>query len=246
MAQKVVFAGSVEITVAESGLTPAQAFVRYALSIGALKFEPEYPRKWFQTKIGRRSPYFFNSGLFNTAKCLEVLAVAFGEAIEARYEETELPDVIYGPAYKGIQIATVVAGSLALGYEDYNPGVAYNRKEVKDHGEGGLLVGVDMRGKRVLLVDDVITSGGSKREALGFIRLAGGIPIGCIIAFDRQEIGEAGTLSATQEFTQMTGLPIYAAATLGDLIQVLEEGPAVPGGLEALPHIVAYRDQYGV
>lgn len=146
MAQKVVFAGSVEITVAESGLTPAQAFVRYALSIGALKFEPEYPRKWFQTKIGRRSPYFFNSGLFNTAKCLEVLAVAFGEAIEARYEEAELPDVIYGPAYKGIQIATVVAGSLALGYEDYNPGVAYNRKEVKDHGEGGLLVGVDMRG----------------------------------------------------------------------------------------------------
>jgi orotate phosphoribosyltransferase len=260
MAQKVAFGlGFVEVSVREA--TPAETatfaqdptgereaareFVAYALSIGAIKFEPEYPDKWFQTKIGRHSPYFFNSGLFCSARDLYEMAQAYLAVVEAHLTEEELPDVIYGPAYKGIQIADGLASAL-FDLNDYNPGVAFNRKEAKDHGEGGLLVGANMQGRRVLLVDDVITSGKSKHEALGFIRGAGGVPIGCVIAFDRQEVGEDGTLSAAQEFTQMTGLPIYAAATLDDLIRELEEGPAVPGGAEALPHILAYKDQYGV
>lgn len=261
MVQKVALVlGSVDVSIREA--TPAEAaafaqdptgerkaareFVAYALSIGAIKFEPEYPSKWFQTKIGRHSPYFFNSGLFCLAQDMHQMAQAYQAVVEAHLSEDELPDVIYGPAYKGIQIADGLALALFLDRDGYSPGVAFNRKEAKDHGEGGLLVGAKMKGKRVLLVDDVITSGQSKREALESIRSAGGVPIGCVIAFDRQEIGEDGTLSAAQEFTQMTGLPIYAAATLDDLIRELEEGPAVPGGAEALPHILAYKDQYGV
>ncbi len=222
-------------------------FVHYALSIGAIKFEPDYPRKWFQTKIGRHSPYFFNSGLFSTARDMYEMAQAYQAVVEAHLSEDELPDVIYGPAYKGIQIADSLALALFLDRGSvYNPGVAFNRKEAKDHGEGGSLVGAQMEGKRVLLVDDVITSGQSKREALEAIRAAGGIPIGCVIAFDRQEVGEGGGSSAAQEFTQTTGLPLYAAATLDDLIRELEEGSAVPGGAEALPHILAYKDLFGV
>lgn len=261
MTQKVTLvAGMVEVSVREA--TPAEIvafasestderkiareFLRYALSIGAIKFEPEYPDKWFKTKIGRHSPYFFNSGLFCSARDMYEMARAYQAVVEAHLSEDELPEVIYGPAYKGIQIADGLAMALFYDRDDYNPGVAYNRKEAKDHGEGGLLVGAKMEGKRVLLADDVITSGQSKREALEAIRAAGGTAVGCVIAFDRQEVGENSTLSAAQEFMQMTGLPLYAAATLEDLIQELEEGPAVPGGAEALPHIIAYKDQYGV
>ncbi len=250
MAQKVVSAlivGAMEISVADSQWTPAQSFVRYALDIGALTL---FPGEGRMLKSKRVSPYFFNSGRFNTAGTIDKLASAYVDVIEEHYGTMDvLPEVIFGPAYKGIQIATMVAYQLSLGSEDgYDPGVAFNRKEAKDHGEGGILVGCSLAGKRVLIVDDVITDGASKREAVELIWAEGGIPIGCVIAFDRQERGikEGDTCSAAQRFQEDFGLPVYAAATLDDLILVLEEGADIPGAGETLPKILAYKDQYGV
>lgn len=222
----------------------AQNFVHYALGIGALMLYPDEGRK---LKSGRLSPYFFNSGLFSTAASIDQLAGAYVNAIEEHYDGGTLPDVIFGPAYKGIQIATMVAYLLSLGQADYDPGIAFNRKEAKDHGEGGVLVGRSLAGKRVLIVDDVITDGASKREAVEIIRAAGGTPIGCVIAFDRQERGteEGDTRSAAQRFQEDFGIPVYAAAALDDLILLLEEGPDFPGASATLPKILAYKDQYG-
>ena len=217
----------------------ASAFVRFALEIGALQLLPQGR----SLKSGRLSPYFFNSGIFSTATTIDGLADAYVHVIEAHYDGDVLPDVIFGPAYKGIQIATMVAYLLSLGHSDYDPGIAFNRKEAKDHGEGGVLVGSSLAGKRVLIVDDVITDGASKREAVDIIRAQGGTPIGCVIAFDRQERGvdEADARSAAQRFEQDLGIPVYAVATLANLISVLEEGQS-----EMLPKILAYKDQYGV
>lgn len=260
MSQKVVLvAGMVDVSVREA--TPAEAaafaqdptgerkaareFVRYALSIGALTLYPDEGRK---LKSGRLSPYFFNSGLFSTAVSIDRLAAAYVSVIEEHYDEDDLPAVVFGPAYKGIQIATMVAYQLSLGQYVYDPGIAFNRKETKDHGEGGVLVGSSLAGKRVLIVDDVITDGASKREAVELICAEGGTPIGCVIAFDRQERGikEGDTCSAAQRFQGDFGLPVYAAATLDDLILLLEEDADFPGASEALPKILAYKDQYGV
>lgn len=249
MAQKVLTVGIAEVQVWATGSDRderqhALNFVRYALDLGALTLYPDEGRK---LKSGRLSPYFFNSGLFSTAASIDQLAGAYVNTIEAHYDEDTLPDVIFGPAYKGIQIATMVAYLLSLGQINYDPGIAFNRKEAKDHGEGGVLVGSDLAGKRVLIVDDVITDGASKREAVELIRTAGGIPIGCVIAFDRQERGsdERDPRSAALRFQEEFGIPVYAAATLDDLILLLEEGPGFPGASEVLPKILVYRDQYG-
>jgi orotate phosphoribosyltransferase len=212
----------------------AETFVAYALGIGALELLPE-GRK---LKSGRISPYFFNSGLFNTGDTVSNLARAYAAAAS---EFT--PEVVFGPAYKGIPLATAVAQAIGG-----NVGYAFNRKEAKDHGEGGIIVGMPLEGKDVLIVDDVMTTGGSADEAAEIIMKNGGNLIGCIIAFDRQERSKEGLLSAVQEFEQ-NWVPVRAAATLADLIAYLRRIPAESGDDEVgemFEKILAYRKEYGV
>lgn len=214
---------------------PAEILVAYALRIGALELLPNGRA----LKSGRISPYFFNSGLFNTGDTVSNLARAYAAAAS---EFT--PEVIFGPAYKGIPLATAV--SQAIGG---NIGYSFNRKEAKDHGEGGIIVGAQLAGKKVLIVDDVMTTGTSSGEAVEIIRVNSGIPIAAVIAFDRQERGKEGVFSAVQEFEHTYEIPVCAAATLADLIALLErnqsEHPDDQVG-EMLEKILAYRKEYGV
>ncbi|MFA5841638.1 MAG: orotate phosphoribosyltransferase [Candidatus Paceibacterota bacterium] len=218
-------------------LNPAEQFVSYALNIGAMELLPNGR----ELKSKRISPYFFNSGLFNTGESISNLAKAYAGAINRR----PFPrGVIFGPAYKGIPLATAVAQALGgkIGY-------AFNRKEAKDHGEGGVIVGASLKGEEVIIVDDVMTTGTSSGEAVEITIANGGIPIACIIAFDRQERGKEGKLSAVQEFQKNYGIPVYAAATLTDLILFLEKTPAESGDDnigEIIEKILAYRKEYGV
>lgn len=224
--------------------THAEAFIRYAHAIGALEFLPEGRT----LKSGRISPYFFNSGLFNTGEALSTLAegyaaAAFGYSTPGSVGNFR-PDVIFGPAYKGIPLATALAQAMGgdIGY-------AFNRKEAKDHGEGGIIVGASLEGKKVLIVDDVMTTGTSSGEAVEIIRANGGLPIGCVIAFDRQERGKESELSAVQEFMRNYEIPVRAAATLSDLIGLMERTPAEGGDDEIgemLEKIRAYSKEYGV
>lgn len=227
--------------------TPSgREFVAYALSIGALELTPA-GRK---LKSGRISPYFFNAGLFYTAEATDHLALSYASAIDRADEDGQLsPDVIFGPAYKGIVIAASTASMLRFEFMGYNKiAWAHDRKEEKAHGDGGTLVGAPLKGKRVIIVDDVITDGKSKRDAVDRIRGAEGVSVACVIAFDRQERGAdpADPRPSAVSFHEEFGIPVLAAATLEDLIQVLEEEPAVPGAAETLPLILKYRDQYGV
>ncbi len=191
-----------------------ETFFRCALEIGALEIIPE-GRK---LKSGRLSPYFFNSGLFTTGRTLNVLLSAYRWAWGTHPILGAIPsqvEVVYGPAYKGIPLA---AGLSLLNPSLWHLGYAFNRKEAKDHGEGGTIIGAAMEGKRVLLIDDVMTSGMSSAEAVEIVQAHGGIPVGALIAFDRQEVGQDGKLSAVQEFEQKFGIPVAAAATLEDFL----------------------------
>jgi len=224
--------------------TPAEQFVHHALKIGALELVPE-GRK---LKNGRLAPYFFNSGLFNTGMTIDKLATAYASALDAPFGVDV--EVIFGPAYKGIPLSVAAAMKWAE-LSGHDVGYAFNRKEAKDHGEQGIIVGASLAGKKVLLIDDVITDGGTKREAMDIVTRPqnGGIPIGLIIAFDRQERGKDSDLSAAQEFQRNYGIPVEAAATLTDLISVLENTPAESGDDnvgEMLDKILAYKAQYGV
>lgn len=215
---------------------PAENFVAYALRGGALELLPEGRA----LKSGRISPYFFNSGLFNTGDTLSHLALAYtAAASEFAFE------VVFGPAYKGIPLATAVAQAIGG-----NVGYSFNRKEAKDHGEGGIIVGAQLAGKKILIVDDVMTTGTSSGEAVEIIRTNGGIPIACVIAFDRQERSKEGMLSAVQEFERTYGIPVRAAATLSDLVNLLERSTVQKlRGDEIdtiLKKILDYRSQYGV
>jgi orotate phosphoribosyltransferase len=215
----------------------SEQFLSHAIGIRALEFIPE-GRK---LKSGRLSPYFFNSGLFTTGYDLAHLATAYTETIEQSAPEF---DVIFGLAYKGIPLATCVATMLAVTSKAYaTVAWCFNRKERKDHGEGGLLVGANLKGKRVLIIDDVITDGASKREAVRVIQEHGGTPVGCVIAFDRQERGmnEGDSRSARQSLEDELRIPIFAVATLDDLIEYMND----PNFAEMYPKILAYRDQYG-
>jgi orotate phosphoribosyltransferase len=208
----------------------AQGFVKFAVEAGVLRFGE------FRTKAGRLSPYFFNSALFDDGAKLMRLA----EFYARRLLLSGLAfDMLYGPAYKGITLASATAVELArLGR---NVPFVHNRKEAKAHGEGGLLVGAPLAG-RVVIIDDVITDGASKREAIEMIRAAGATPAGVLIALDRQERG-AGELSATQEVSRDYGLPVTAIATLTDILATLRGNPERRADVD---RIERYREQYGV
>ena len=215
----------------------ARDFVHFAVRCGVLRFGE------FKTKAGRLSPYFFNAGLFNDGEKLGRL----GEFYARRLLESGLAfDMLFGPAYKGITLASAVAVELArLGR---NVPFAYNRKEAKDHGEGGVLVGAPVGG-RVLIIDDVISAGTSVRESVRLLQAAGARPCGVLIALDRQERATEGDKdmewSAVQFVTRTLQLNVAAIATLNDLLQYLKstEDPALQ--VFAQP-VQRYRDRYGV
>lgn len=215
----------------------AQDFVAFALEAGVLRFGE------FKTKAGRLSPYFFNAGLFDDGLKLGKLASFYARRLLA---DGLSFDMIFGPAYKGITLASAVAVELAR--MGHNVPYAYNRKEAKDHGEGGTLVGAPVRG-RVLIIDDVISAGTSVRESIAMITAAGGTPCGVAIALDRQEKatheGQDAPWSAVQYVQQTYGLQVSAIATLADLLQYLSHGAGEASRTHA-PAVTAYRDRYGV
>jgi orotate phosphoribosyltransferase len=205
-------------------------FIRFAVQQQVLRFGE------FKTKAGRLSPYFFDAGLFHDGAALKQLAQFYAKAILA----AGIPfDMLFGPAYKGIPL--VAAAAIALAGEGRNVHFSFNRKEAKDHGEGGTVVGAPLAG-RVLIVDDVISAGTSVRESVTLIRAAGAVPCGVVIALDRMERG-TGVLSATQEVTQHYGMPVVSVATLDDLVSYLRDNPALA---EQLGAVDAYRRLYGV
>ena len=206
-------------------------FIEFALEKQVLKFGE------FTLKSGRTSPYFFNAGLFNTGRDLARLGRFYAAALEDAGIEY---DLLFGPAYKGIPIATTTAVALA---DHYNKDVPYcfNRKEAKTHGEGGNLVGSALEG-RIMLVDDVITAGTAIRESMEIIAAAGADLSGVLIALDRQEKGKA-ELSAIQEVERDFGTQVVSIVKLADLITYLEEQGSMGEHLDA---VKAYRDQYGV
>ncbi|MDD0840396.1 orotate phosphoribosyltransferase [Curvibacter sp. HBC61] len=217
--------------------TLAQEFVRFSVDSGVLRFGE------FKTKAGRLSPYFFNAGLFDDGAKLGKLAEFYAKRLLASGIEF---DMIFGPAYKGIPLAAAVAIELArLGR---NVPFAYNRKEAKDHGEGGTLVGALLQG-RVLIVDDVMSAGTAARESIAIIRAAGATPHAVALALDRQEKatenGQDVNHSAVQYVRQQLGLQVCAIAKLADLLQYLK---ARGDGALAADHarVLAYRERYGV
>lgn len=207
-----------------------QDFIRFALSKQVLRFGA------FVTKAGRTSPYFFNAGLFNDGASVLQLSRFYAQSISSSGVQF---DMIFGPAYKGIILAA--AASMALAEQGRNVPFAYNRKEAKDHGEGGTLVGAPLQGK-VLIIDDVISAGTSVRESVKLIRDAGAEPAAVAIALDRMERG-TGDLSAVQEVARDYNLPVICIANLNDLLGFLEGSPELADNLDA---VRAYRAEYGV
>ena len=220
----------------------AQSFVQFSLDCGVLKFGS------FKTKAGRMSPYFFNAGLFDDGAKLGHLAACYAQRL---VDSGMAFDMIFGPAYKGIPLGAAVAVELArLGK---TVPFAYNRKEAKDHGEGGSLVGAPLKG-RVLIVDDVMSAGTAVRESIALIKAAGATPHAVVIALDRQEMATEvqadGSVqdvpySAVQYVREQLGLQVCAIATLDDLVGYLQ-GQTTPGMAEHLAQVRAYRERYGV
>ncbi len=206
-----------------------QEFLQFALASRVLCFGE------FTTKAGRLSPYFFNAGLFNDGEKLKRLGEFYAKAILA----SGLPfDMLFGPAYKGIPLAAATA--IALAGDGRNVPFAFNRKEAKDHGEGGTVVGAKLAG-RVLIVDDVISAGTSVRESLELIRAHGATPAGVVIALDRMERGQ-GSKSAVQEVCDGLGLPVVPVVCLDDLVEFLRGDGRYAQELAA---VQGYRAQYG-
>jgi orotate phosphoribosyltransferase len=207
-----------------------QDFIRFTVQQKVLCFGE------FKTKAGRLSPYFFNAGLFNDGLALRSLSQFYAQAIFA----SGVPfDMLFGPAYKGIPLA---AGTvIALAEQGNSVPYCYNRKEAKDHGEGGTLVGAPLQGQ-VLIIDDVISAGTSVRESINLIRAANAQPCAVVIALDRMERGQ-GEFSATQEVKRDFGIPVISIATLDDLLGYLRNEP---GMVQNLTAVQSYRDRYGV
>jgi orotate phosphoribosyltransferase len=207
-----------------------QEFIEFVLARGVLCFGE------FKTKAGRLSPYFFNAGLFNDGEALRRLGQFYAKAIVA----ADSPfDMLFGPAYKGIPL--VSASAVALAEIGRNLPFCFNRKEAKDHGEGGMTVGAPLVG-RVLIVDDVISAGTSVRESVQIIRAAGAAPCGVVIALDRMERG-TGAQSAAQEVRSQFGIPVISIATLEDLTAFLRARADMARQLQAVER---YRKDYGV
>jgi orotate phosphoribosyltransferase len=223
---------------AQSSAT-ALDFVRFALNEGVLRFGS------FKVKSGRISPYFFNAGLFNSGGSVGKLAQFYAQALLDSGVEF---DMLFGPAYKGIPLSTATAVALA-GHPDMKGGdvpFAYNRKEAKDHGEGGTLVGAPLKGK-VVIIDDVITAGTSVRESVEIIRAAGAEPAAVLIAMDRMErAGPDDALSAhsaVQDVAKTYGMPVVSIASLADILALLQDDASFAEHREA---VLAYRTKYGV
>jgi orotate phosphoribosyltransferase len=208
-----------------------QQFFELAMAQGNLKFGR------FTLKSGRVSPYFFNAGGFDNGYSLRQLSECYAQAI---IDSRLAFDMLFGPAYKGIPLASGIAIMLDASHQKNLP-FAYNRKEAKDHGEGGTLVGAELKG-RVLITDDVISAGTSVRESIEWIRQAGATPCGVAIALDRQERGQ-GEQSAAQEVVSEFGIPVVAIAGLDDLIEYLESRSVTNIDIEAIRR---YRNTYGV
>ena len=208
-----------------------QQFFELAMAQGNLKFGE------FTLKSGRISPYFFNAGGFDDGRSLEILSACYAQAILDSGLDF---DMLFGPAYKGIPLAAGIAIMLNSSHRQNIP-FAYNRKEAKDHGEGGSLVGADLKGN-VIITDDVISAGTSVRESIEWIQQAGANPCGVAIALDRQERGN-GEKSAAQEVTDEFGIPVIAIAGLDDLIEFLESQSVTDIDIEAIRR---YRNTYGV
>jgi orotate phosphoribosyltransferase len=210
-------------------------FIDLALKRAALRFGK------FTLKSGRESPYFFNAGLFSDGEAAHLLGRCYADAI---VHSGLSFDMLFGPAYKGIPLATATAVALAAEHGRSVP-YAFNRKEAKDHGEGGRIVGADLKG-RVLVVDDVITAGTAVRESLDLIRAAGATPVGVALALDRQERG-SGTLTAVQEVEQAEGLKCVSIVTLADLIEALSRSTDGRARISAeqLTSLEDYRRRFG-
>jgi len=208
----------------------SREFIAFACDQGVLRFGR------FQTKAGRMSPYFFNAGLFNDGASLARLCDFYAEAILASGIAF---DMLFGPAYKGIPLVSGIA--IALAQRGRNLPFLFNRKEAKDHGEGGTLVGAEPRG-RILIVDDVISAGTSVRESVELIRAAGARPCGVVIALDRMERGQ-GELSAVQEVERGFAMPVVSVANLDDLVAYLAARPDLMPDLDAVKE---YRAIYGI
>lgn len=205
-------------------------FIEFAVEQNVLRFGE------FITKAGRPSPYFFNAGLFYTGSSLGALSRFYAKAALASGIEF---DVLFGPAYKGITLAATT--SVALADSGRDTPFCYNRKEAKDHGEGGVLVGAPLKG-RVMIIDDVISAGTSVRESVEMIRAAGAEPAGVLIALDRMERGQ-GELSAVQEVERSYGIPVISIASLDDLLGFLADRPEM---VENQKRVEAYRAEYGI
>ncbi len=213
-------------------LLPYQCeFIELCMKLGVLKFGS------FKLKSGRDSPYFFNAGLFSTGAAIAAVGNAYAAAIAA----SGVPfDMLFGPAYKGIPLVTATAAALAQAH-GRNLSFAFNRKEAKDHGEGGVIVGAALRGK-VLIVDDVITAGTAIRESVDIIQAAGAAPAGVLLALDRQERGSSGASSAVQEVREQFAIPVISVIGLDALLLYLQEH-SPPAEFSSM---VAYRERYGV
>jgi orotate phosphoribosyltransferase len=206
-------------------------FIELCMKLGVLKFGS------FKLKSGRDSPYFFNAGLFSTGAAIAAVGNAYAAAIAG----SGVPfDMLFGPAYKGIPLVTATAAAMAQAH-GRNLSFAFNRKEAKDHGEGGVIVGGPLRGK-VLIVDDVITAGTAIRESVDIIQAAGAAPAGVLLALDRQERGSSGAASAVQEVRQQFGIPVISVIGLDTLLQYMQER-SPPAEFSSM---VAYRERYGV
>jgi orotate phosphoribosyltransferase len=207
-----------------------QDFIRFTIARNVLRFGE------FKTKAGRLSPYFFDAGLFYDGASLKQLAQFYAKAI---FASGIAFDALFGPAYKGIPLVAAVSIALAEAGRDVN--YSFNRKEAKDHGEGGTIVGAKLAG-RILIVDDVISAGTSVRESVNLIRGSNAVPCAVAIALDRMERG-AGERSAVQEVQESYCIPVISIASVGDLVSCLE---ADPGRAPQLAAIRKYREQYGV
>ncbi len=214
-------------------------FIEFALAAGVLRFGE------FKTKAGRLSPYFFNAGLFNDGLLLGRLADFYAATLEQAIQKGQRCDMLYGPAYKGITLAS--ATSVALARQGRNLPFVFNRKEAKDHGEGGVLVGAPLKGS-IVIIDDVISAGTSVRESVEMIRQAGAQPSAVLICLDRQERGgdavNVGDTSATQEVQKLYGIPVIAIARLKDLMAFLDTDKGPHAAFR--DKVLVYREKYGI